>query len=255
MKVLSIDFDFFQRVDKSTVKTCYPDGIDLPTDLSTIVWSSIYANPFSEERVRAVNINDDETNEMKSLIERQSSSCKVLITNSHKHIYDFIGEGMSSGLFDNNDKLWVTHIDMHDDMFNDNPELDCGNWVQHVFNTYDTALEWIANPISRTVYGLEGEQFDFIKTSIKDTRMKKFDYVFMCRSDNWLPPHLDVYFDEMVYLFKSHFDSVTIENSVAAPRNFETGVSNLKGVYEELSPFLEKNQKHYRKKVQNEQER
>ena len=31
LRVLSIDFDYFQVVDKDTVQSCYPDGIDLDT--------------------------------------------------------------------------------------------------------------------------------------------------------------------------------------------------------------------------------
>lgn len=44
LKVLSIDFDYFQNVNADTIRSCYPDGIDLPTELSTIVWSGYYAN-------------------------------------------------------------------------------------------------------------------------------------------------------------------------------------------------------------------
>ena len=45
LRVLSIDFDYFQVVDKDTVQSCYPDGIDLDTSLSTVVWASHYAIP------------------------------------------------------------------------------------------------------------------------------------------------------------------------------------------------------------------
>lgn len=38
-RVLSIDFDFFPKVNKTQLSE-YPDGIDLPTELSEIVWST-----------------------------------------------------------------------------------------------------------------------------------------------------------------------------------------------------------------------
>lgn len=60
LRVLSIDFDYFQVVDKDTVQSCYPDGIDLDTSLSTVVWASHYAIPSQKEKLDKVFCNQEE---------------------------------------------------------------------------------------------------------------------------------------------------------------------------------------------------
>lgn len=41
--ILSIDFDFFQNVTPETLEH-YPDGVDVSTEMSTLIWSLCYAN-------------------------------------------------------------------------------------------------------------------------------------------------------------------------------------------------------------------
>ena len=52
---------------------------------------------------------------------------------------------------------------MHHDIFNDNAELDCGNWISNLIKDNVIAksspkeyksIRWIANPISLDTYGL-----------------------------------------------------------------------------------------------------
>ena len=43
INILSIDFDYFQNVDSKTLLMHYPDGIDLPEELSRFIWASHYA--------------------------------------------------------------------------------------------------------------------------------------------------------------------------------------------------------------------
>lgn len=37
----------------------------------------------------------------------------------------------------------------------------------------------------------------YLLYSIREIDVSDFDYVFLCRSDAWVPPHLDCYFDEL----------------------------------------------------------
>ena len=154
LRVLSIDFDYFQVVDKDTVQSCYPDGIDLDTNLSTIVWAGHYAIPSQKEKLDKVFCNQEELRLIQHIL---NNNCKatapVCIANSHVHIYDFIHESMESFAATSVD---VTNVDMHHDLFNGNPNLDCGNWLMHIHNEIpNTRISWVANPVSeQSVHGI-----------------------------------------------------------------------------------------------------
>lgn len=75
MKILSIDFDYFQNTTKETLLSDYPDGIDLPPFVSQVVWASRYIDENSEKEAKQFledifgdedidNVND----ELKALI-------------------------------------------------------------------------------------------------------------------------------------------------------------------------------------------
>ena len=231
MNVLSIDFDYFQSVSKNCIEECYPDGIDLNTSLSTIVWSRYYNNPFTKDKLNKVVINENELNEAINLLYKQNEKCPVRIANSHIHIYDFICEYAQKRKAD---RLYITHIDMHHDMFNDNDELDCGNWLLKISEKYKTGIEWIANPISREMFGLNESQFDIIRTSIADVKPRKYDIIFLCRSDNWLPPHLDIHFQRLIKEIAIHFPKAKIETSVKTPRQI-IDMPDVTALYEKMA--------------------
>lgn len=52
LNVLSIDFDYFQKVSKDVLMNCYPDGLDLSTELSIFTWSGYYNNPNSAKELQ-----------------------------------------------------------------------------------------------------------------------------------------------------------------------------------------------------------
>ncbi len=135
---------------------------------------------------------------------------------------------------------------MHHDTFNDNPELDCGNWIKHILNDYgeeNVGLRWISNPISCEVFGfgdternMERNGHKLFPTSVSDILDMQFDLVYLCRSDTWTPPHLDEGFAELVKTCSNHFEKVLIEESVKTPRD-------IKELVEQQRPFFEKMQK------------
>lgn len=189
MKILSIDFDYFEDIKNKDILTSFPDGIDLPTDLSIYTWSSYYSD---DRLIENVGFLEDEYNLLQDLLYNIKDNVNLcMITQSHKDIYDFIKK------YNTDDTLSITNIDMHHDMFNDNKEtVDCGNWLGNIANEYETEIEWVVNPISESTYGL-GEEFSSILKHSIDELDDDYDYVFLCRSDNWLPPHLDVKFNEL----------------------------------------------------------
>ena len=70
------------------------------------------------------------------------------------------------------------------------------NWLSFIKNEIDTNITWVANGISKEVYGLEGKGFDVIGTDLTAIKNHTWDVIFLCRSDNWLPPHLDSHFTD-----------------------------------------------------------
>ena len=208
-KVLSIDFDYFQKVSLETMSN-YPDGRDNSPALSEIVWSMRYADCLD---LFDVTFNDEECDELYSLLGNQKENAPVLISFSHKDIYDFIHEVCST-----ESSLEVVNIDMHHDYTNESEEIDCGNWVSHLQKEYKKfKWRWIANPISTEMY--EAHELDnLVSTSIKSLEGERFDAIFLCRSDTWLPPHLDVYFNNLLNYIASIFPNAKASNLVMKPR-------------------------------------
>ena len=189
INILSIDFDYFQDVDSKTLLIHYPDGIDLPKELSRFIWASHYANPYSEKALLNIDIKKDKLDELMDYIKAINKKIPVMIASSHVSIYDFIHDHCNI-----NDKLNIINIDMHHDMFDAVPnKIHCGNWLKAIKNEYKTVnATWICNPVS-----LENMNKPDINTVIDDlTGLKNlnFDMIFLCRSDSWTAPHLDKYF-------------------------------------------------------------
>ncbi|MBR0542385.1 MAG: hypothetical protein IJK26_09350 [Clostridia bacterium] len=227
MKVLSIDWDYFQKVSVDTMRRCYPDGLDATTFLSEITWGSHYAT--DGEEINGVTVMQDELENLFKTLLSQDRDIPVMIANSHVHIYDFIHSNLPE-----NDTVLLTNIDMHHDLMNENEMLDCGNWIGKLFE--DKLLEkqedsspfkWVRNPESFEMYLGDREGNDDLGTILKalgstetvaDIKDDKYDLIFLARSDTWSPPHLDNYFCLLTDLMKEHFEDITVRDGVDNPR-------------------------------------
>lgn len=220
MKVLSIDFDYFQRVSESVLKF-YPDGIDLPTKESELEWGRKYRS--FGDKLAEVGLLDDEFELLKQILNNQQDiHAPVLIANSHLDIYEFIKE--QQRVRGDND-LRVVNVDMHHDIFNDHNEIiDCGNWVSALQREmteagYGMMFQWVVNPVSLKMYGLEEDIWEKITLpSLANVKDQQFDVIFLCRSDMWLVPHLDKAFTEICDLIVERFDNVEMRDDVDLPR-------------------------------------
>lgn len=192
MKVLSIDFDYFPIVSKEILDK-FPDGVDQPAEISRIIWASRYA---SYPELKEIEINKVELDRIEKIISRQRMSTPCLIAQSHVHAYRFILDHIQG-----EEKVELVNVDFHNDITNDNKRLDCGNWIMHLTeellrNNIGFHLDWVINPESLKM--IHAEEFrPYVKESLSEYMDTKFDAVFLCRSDNWLPPHLDRYFTEL----------------------------------------------------------
>ena len=125
------------------------------------------------------------------------------------------------------------NIDLHHDFVNGSEDVDCGNWISHLCMDYGKHFKfnWVVNPISREMFNLKEEIFDKkLLKSLTDIKIKDFDVIFLCRSDNFFAPHLDPYFDEIVRLIESRFHDIRIEKSVNKVRDYRKYDS----IYEKL---------------------
>lgn len=226
-KILSIDFDFFANVTQNELM-CYPDGVDLPTEITELVWATHYAT--NGNILKNIDVDKDLYRELTYIINSQSINIPVLITNSHIHAFDFIEQH-----FDNK-RIMLTNIDWHHDIINNNPEMDCGNWIKFLKEKYpDTILQWITRKASVDCYGITNEEIKkmFIEFDFNSIEHTQFDAIFLCRSDSWTPPHLDKYFDDLIKNCFSAFFDAKIEKCVMQPRdankikNMITDVQNI----------------------------
>lgn len=211
LRVLSVDFDFFQRVSADTVQKCYPDGRDLSPALSLTVWHAHLSVPQEAEKIRKVTVDRKRMEQLKKIIRRQDPSIPVMVVQSHVHIYHFILSHMAGY-----SRCDITNIDMHHDMFNGNPTLDCGNWISHIKQAIPKCkITWIANRTSEEAYGLKGLP---VKYELDELMDRQFDLLFLCRSDAWLPPHLDDRFLEVLAVIRRTFPKMTTDGMVLYQR-------------------------------------
>lgn len=243
MKVLSIDFDYFQDVLPDTARTCYPDGLDLPPEISESVWGSRYAQ--DGDKLNDVGILINELCNIKKIIKNQRKDIPVMIANSHVSIVDFMEDYIKRG-----DDIDIVNIDMHHDFMNDHNEIvDCGNWLGYMKREYNCNVKWVANPISKEVYGFkEGkykEVFDkLIEDNLDGHLNDYYDLVFLCKSDNWLVPHLDLYFLELCDTIKHHFDETFIQRGVDTERvNYLKYRDQIKEAIDSMKDALKKDKK------------
>ncbi len=202
VKILSIDFDYFQIVERETLINCYPSQIERSPEMSIFAWKEV-----EWSKVSKVSFNRVEGDLLKELLLKQEQVRKIMVACSHADIYPFIEEEIR-------DKdVLLYNIDMHHDMFNScngeySRHLNCGNWVQYVDRaSKETKYYWVQHPLSDEGYkyhfkeAVEKSGAIFL-SSVKDIVDCDFDYIFLCRSDSWVPPNLDLSFQEIVSWLK-----------------------------------------------------
>lgn len=233
--VLSIDFTYFQQATIKALRT-YPEDIDKPTYLSTLVWGCHYLDAVQGVPTRSVGILGEEFMRLERILQVQPESCPVMITNSHVHVYDFIHSHVST-----KEHFNLYNIDMYHDISDGKTELNCRNWVMRILKEYDVNFYWVANPVSLELHGfdkIEKMQDSLSKVVLPNlerleqvyTGGRTFDAIFLCRSDMQTPPHLDRYFTQLCETVKKHFDVVNMEDGIDQCRNYWQYIGELEDV-------------------------
>lgn len=233
LKVLSIDFDYFQDVLPSTVRRYYPDGIDMPTDISSMIWSSHY-NKYWEgcQAIQDVYIDLPLLIDMKNILKMQREETECVINQSHFGIWREITDRCPFG-----GSVMVAHVDFHHDFVNGNEEfgyVDCGNWMWWLTKKYDASPVWFTRSSALELYQCGTDEIpchiDDLSHLRHVSRFYDFDLIYLCRSDQWIPPHLDKFFDELVDLCQQRFYSISIEDSVNKPRDMASILNNAREI-------------------------
>lgn len=228
MKVLSIDFDYFPIVNKDLLSK-FPDGVDQPAEISQIIWASRYA---TYPELKEIEINKAELETLEKIISSQRRSTPCMIAQSHVHAYRFILDNLKD-----EKKVELVNADFHHDITNSNKRLDCGNWIWHltealIRDDVKMHLDWVVNPES--LNAIDGEDFrPYVKNSLSEYEDTAFDAIFLCRSDNWVPPHLDKYFTELsvcckVFTTCRMVDDLTNRSYEAYEKELRSRINELK---------------------------
>lgn len=183
-RILSIDFDYFIGTDLDTRNNNFPDGYDdVPEAIMNGLWDKFYAQYPELNNIGIINDYFECLRKLETL-----EKGKVLIANSHKEIarlFPLIG-----------DDLEVIHIDFHHDNYiSGGNNVDCANWVRHLKDLKPNAkIRWIRRFDSETT-SLCGE-YPYDSSLLFDFK-GEFDYIFLCFSPEWTPPHLRPMFEKL----------------------------------------------------------
>jgi hypothetical protein len=196
--ILSIDFDYFIDISAEDRERLFPDGSDeIPHDELKLMWDESYEKYPEIKEIGVIQEYYYLRELLKSLNIKQEH---ILIADTHKDIkkiIDLVPEG---------EQINIVNIDFHHDYyhyFTGGDTYNCGNWLRRlVEDRPNTKVKWIRRDDSQ-ISSLEGEfPFEHI-TNIKSLESDKFDYIFICKSPEWTPPHMDQKFIELVMTIKN----------------------------------------------------
>lgn len=221
-RFLSVDWDFFIDATADQRAMMFPDGgnENLPDSLRDYIWDTYYRNP-ELEKMGVLPL------EYKYL----TDYCRVfrgesLVMDSHKHIFNFIMENTEPDEF-----FEVYNIDFHHDLYNfttsDGSRVNCGNWATELLKERPNVhFVWVKRDDS----DLESEgkkvqvelmTFAIFQMMFHNGINKWFDYLFLCRSSVWSPPHLDRKFVTLVKTLQCQSRVCRYETGIDKPRKYE----------------------------------
>lgn len=237
LNILSLDFDYFLKFenDDASILAEFPDGTEAFMPYNDVVWAIHLAHKEIEDKINTVKCNEDELANVSVFLNGCKSDIPVMIANSHVHIHDFILQHAKPG-----QELRILNLDFHHDAYHTEQELNCGNWVLKLKDRIDNPVvyQWVTsdngwNASEGTIPSfVQGAyRFKTFKDYLSWNKEYKPDLIFLCRSDVWVPPHLDGYFDILMRFMASHFRYVTGEQRITKPRDLSEEIAKLREAY------------------------
>lgn len=192
-KVLSIDFDYFIDTDVEIRNNVFPNGLDYaPKELIDQEWENLY---HSYPELKDIGVIKD-FYLVVDYLKRNKAWHKlgenVLFADSHSEIKSVLDK------IPLEETIHITNVDFHHDYyhyFTGGNSYNCSNWLRRLIEERPfTSVTWIKRSDSECVT-LSGEFPYYMTTRIKKTLEKDYDYIFICLSPEWTPPHLIKYYN------------------------------------------------------------
>lgn len=219
-RFLSIDWDFFIGATATQRALLFPDGgnENLHTTLHKYIWDSRYANPeLSDIKV------SPEYNTLLKICKDFDGQC--LIADSHRFAYDFIMENTTP-----DEKFEVYNIDFHHDLYDyrtGDEIVNCGNWVTILREDRpNMKYVWVKCDDSDTMtignvkVKAEMMSLNLFTILFRHGISEDFDYLYLCRSAMWSPPHLDPKFVQAAKILMKKCPT-KYEQGIDKPRPYE----------------------------------
>lgn len=201
-KILSIDMDYFVDASFQVRKEWFPKGLDLTPEMAMGCWLEAFARGahegFDFNKIKMDKKQLEKLHKILDAIPQGEDKIPVWITSSHTMGYyaaqRFKGEDVR-----------ICNIDYHDDMVNETEYLGCGNWLSFLKEEWESdgnslQIIWYApnNDFRKHIFNVsEKDPMNLILDKIhKVDALDKligepFDFVLLCRSDEYVPPILD----------------------------------------------------------------
>lgn len=229
---LSLDWDYFVGASKEDMEDHFPASfVHYSEGVCSDEWRDVYDDHPHLFKVKP----RPEYYALLSIVHTAAANKpgvplfeKLHVCVSHADMYAFILSNLTP-----EDTCDLLHVDFHHDCFIGMGELDCGNWlrcvkeldkknaIESVWFAPDGCLEspsgmgehmkdYLNGIFSRIVtrpkdgaHALEAPD-RFFETFEPYMAQGEEVYVFLCRSDQWTPPHLDGYFHDLSKVLNSY---------------------------------------------------
>lgn len=234
-RFLSIDYDYFIDASAEERSSLFPDGgnENLPATIRDYIWDSHY----SDSRLKEIGVIK-EFKDIKKMC--RDLYCQAMITDSHKHLFDFIMQNTFE-----DEEFEVYNIDFHHDLYDyrtGSDRVNCGNWATILREERpNMTFLWVKRDDSDVAaLGIETvTEFPKVEIITFEELQSRygggafitnfFDFLFLCRSAMWSPPHLDKHFVKLVKTILDHCPA-QYENGIDKPRKFDSEPSYFVGV-------------------------
>lgn len=254
INILSVDWDYFSDCTDEERLTLFPDGgnEEIGLGVSLQIWNFCYVNSIFRKKLNPnakelldIKVREEEFSFLLECIQNnRRDDCIINLADSHADIYDFL---MEFPRCQEDKVLNIYNIDHHSDCYNIGNELNCGNWVnkldEHGFiNKYT----WIYDDKKESIKNLSCEYK--ISKKLKLIKGIKWDYIFICRSSIWSPPHLDIHFNKLYTFFMFECglrfnEKFFIDRYEFIKYNIETNVKQREEMFELHKEVIENNKK------------
>lgn len=235
INVLSIDWDYFIDASLPVRHALFPDGgnEDLAEQIRSVIWLGLYA---SKPQLESIGILKTPLQELIEVItENSSPQVKVMMADSHKHIYNFIQENKQKM-----DAVNLVNIDFHHDAFKPRIDVNCGNWLTHALSDFppESQFTWIARQDSPLEDIHDSQRIQIVREDFSLLFETEWDLIYICRSGMWSPPHLDETFIKAFgWLTEEHY--LILEQDILTSRHdstFQENVQNFRKMYYSMNP-------------------